>query len=348
MGRRLGGRSRWIAWARPLPAVVVSLLVFRPVGAQVCPRAELSGSDPTLVAEVRRHLLALPLTSTASTAGCRPVVIEIGRMGEGVQLTMRKGPAEVVRRVVKSPQTAASLVASWMSEPLSDLFWPELPAPPKASSLPFETSTPIQTGLAEPAAPPLGRLWVAAMGVTADGGARGAGLDFAWETGNGWRIGPTLRLHVDEIASEEERAGARAFEGAFGLHGGYAWSLGASTVGLRLGVLAAYRFIDPDGPVGPIFCAPIDPCGLGESAPPDASSYHVLTAWPEADLAWSVGLSEHLGIGARFSFAATPGFFEVNPPPIGPPRGEDDRIRVLPVLPKWRALIRLGVWWPGQ
>ena len=343
---RRGGR---IGAAAGLLLVGVAAFA-QPARAQRCPHAELVGPDPALLAEVRRHLVDQPSTSSSTTARCLRVVVDIRRKGDSVQLTTQRGLTNSQRRVVQSPRTAATLVASWTSEPLHDLSWAELAAeaPPEAPKRATPQTTPADTVVETAPRRPteLSRWWFAGLGTAADGGVLGGGIDIAWETGStNWRIGPTLRVQYDEPASEPDRAGARALETAFGAHGGFVWAPGSVQLALRLGVLGAHRFIAPDAPVGPIFCSPLDPCELDEPAPPNASPYHAFTVWSEADVAIDVVLTDAIALGIRMGIAATPGFLEAGTPSVDPVRGPDDRVRALPELPQWRTSLRIGVWW---
>ena len=160
-----------------------------------------------------------------------------------------------------------------------------------------------------------------------------------------WRLAPAARIHFDQVDGEPLRAGARGIETAVGLHAGPTWLWGDFRIGLRLGLLGTHRYIEPDAAVGPIFCAPVAPCGLDDTAPPIARPYHALTAWTEADLSLDLAVSDSFALGIRASFAVNPGFIELDPPPVAPPRAEGDRIRELPALPQYRALVRIGFWW---
>ena len=380
-----------------------------PAWAQLCPHAELVGPDPSLLAQVRYYLAEHPQTSSSTTARCLRVVVELRPDHGAVRMLIRQGLVHPKERVVRSPRTAASLIASWTAEPLQDLAWDaltaQIPAAPNAgrpsgaessstASARSQTADGALTDaarssrgetLAPGGSPPTAAVpvpsppivegggpggdaeggvearriavrpagardgyhwWFAALGATSDGGSWGGGFELAWETGPpGWRIGPSLRFQVEEQPGGALRAGARAYEGAVGVQGGKAWWLGPTRMGLRLGVTAAYRYVDPNMPVGRIFCAPIEPCTIGDIPPPDAPPFHAVTAWAEAGLAFDVALSESLAVGAMVSAAGTPGFVTIDAPDVAPPEGDGDRVRQLPGLPRWRALLRVGAWW---
>ena len=312
--------------------------------ATPCPKPQLIGPDRALITEILRHLPVASTASATSSVVCTRLVVEVAPEKTSFRLIVRAGLPAPRQRTVRSPRTAASLLTSWTTPTWTDLAWADLMLDQSTSidQDPLESRlTAVPTRRPRP-----GWWWVAAVGVMGQSATLGGGAEAAWETGSETlRIGPMLRIQVDHQAGVAERAGAQTIESEVGVRGGASIALGQSRLALYLALTGAHRYVSPRSFVGPIPCAPIDPCELDEPTPENADAFHALTAWTELGLAVSFVVVDDVAVGVILGAGLNPGYITINAPQVPDSRGPGDRIRDLPTLPQWRAVVRFGVQW---
>ena len=345
-----------------MAAGVLVCLRWGAAGAQPCP-PRLVGPDPALSAEISGHL-DVNTATTAPAAGCRPLTVQVRADADGI-LLWREG-ADTEPRRVHSPATAASLVTAWSASALSDLAWLDptvaaAPLPPTATgtiaAITAVAAPPPAPGArprlatAPPVAAPAPRArWAltgGAVGLVSDGGAWGVGAELAGRAAWGrWRVGPTLRVHVDRQAGAALTSGARALEAGLGLFGGARLLQAWLPLDLQLALRGAYRAVDPTEPVGALACQPAAPCAIGDPVPADPGVFHAFTGWAEASVATQVGLAGPLGLEVSVGAGVNPGFATVDAPVTADAPAER-LVRQAPRLPRWRAFAVLALRWEG-